>query len=74
MAISKSDPKDIMFKELETWFHDRPNWLQDAARRLVQNDALSERDYEELQIMCIREASNQEVTFCGLYSGSLARV
>src|SRR5208283_3175689 len=62
----------VSLKDLETWFQDRPKWLQDAARRLVLNGSLSKQDYGELQEICFHEATGLEATFCGLSPGSLA--
>ncbi len=59
-------------QELEKWFQDRPKWLQDAARRLVQNGELTEQDFGDLLAMCVAEGSGQNVAFTGLVAGSLA--
>lgn len=57
--------------ELEEWFKDRPKWLQDAARRLIQNGSLSEQDYSELQAICLQEVIGQTVAYNGIPIGSL---
>ena len=36
------------FADLVSWAKDRPRWQQDGLRRLVQNDALTESDFDEL--------------------------
>ena len=59
------------FIDLENWFQERPKWLQDAARRIVQNGNLTEQDYTELLPICIAEAIDKPVTFTGLVAGSL---
>jgi hypothetical protein len=41
---------------LATWFSERPKWLQDAARRLLQAGELTDADRAELVIHCKREA------------------
>lgn len=41
------------FAELITWAKDRPRWQQDALRRLVLNDDLSEQDIGELAAICL---------------------
>lgn len=61
----------VSLKELETWFQDRPKWLQDAARRIIQNGILTEQDYTDLLTLCIQEGSRQEVTFSGIPTGAL---
>ena len=59
-------------QELEQWFQARPKWLQDAARRLVLNSALTEQDFTELVSICIAEANEQAVVFAGLPPGVLS--
>jgi len=46
-----------LVKELENWFKDRPLWLQDATRRLLEKDELEDADYNELLKICRNEAS-----------------
>ena len=46
----------IDLADLETWFSQRPKWLQDAARRLFLDGQLSPNDHNELLILCKREA------------------
>lgn len=41
---------------LESWFAQRPLWLQDAARRLVQKGAFEAADLAELIALCKQEA------------------
>ena len=43
-------------KELEIWFQERPVWLQNAARRLIEKDELGDADYGELLKICGTEA------------------
>jgi energy-coupling factor transporter ATP-binding protein EcfA2 len=57
--------------ELEAWFTGRPKWLQDAARRLVQNGVLAEKDFADLLTICKAEATRRAVTFSGLPPGAL---
>lgn len=64
----------ISLKDMETWFQDRPNWLQEAACRLVQNGTLTEQDFTDLLTICIAEATGQAVTFSGIPAGSLGLV
>jgi len=58
-------------QELEKWFQDRPKWLQDAARRLVHNGTLVDKDYAELLSICLAESLSQSVSFSGIPSGAL---
>ncbi|MDB5259735.1 MAG: restriction endonuclease [Candidatus Taylorbacteria bacterium] len=58
-------------KELEDWFKERPKWLQDAARRLVLNETLTQADIDELVSICVAEAIKETVTFSGLPSDAL---
>lgn len=57
---------------LKRWFEDRPKWLQDATRKLVQSGSLSDQDYQELLGICKSEAVGTCTTFSGLPVGSLA--
>lgn len=58
-------------KELETWFQGRPKWLQDAARRLIQNGSLNEQDYADLYTICSKEVISPPVAYAGIPTGSL---
>jgi hypothetical protein len=42
--------------ELEKWFKERPQWLQDAARRLFQAGIVKVDDLKELLVLCKSEA------------------
>lgn len=42
--------------QLVQWLGQRPLWLQDAARRWLNNGALVKKDLEELNVLCKREA------------------
>ncbi len=57
--------------KLEMWFQGRPNWLQEAARRLVQKETLTDEDITELLEICISEAAGEKVNFCGITPGCL---
>ena len=59
-------------QDLEVWFQGRHKWLQDAARRIVQNGVLSDADYDDLLAICIAEATQSTVVFSGIAAGSLA--
>jgi energy-coupling factor transporter ATP-binding protein EcfA2 len=61
----------VDLQELEAWFQDRPKWLQDAARRLVQNGALTEQDFSDLLAICTTEVTGQTVTYASLPTGAL---
>lgn len=41
--------------DLSDWFNERPAWLKDAARRLLENDSLSDQDLDELVTLCQQE-------------------
>jgi hypothetical protein len=60
--------------DLEAWFRERSKWLQDALRRLVQNETLTDEDITDLLAICAAEAAGEEVIFCGLPSGSLSPI
>jgi hypothetical protein len=46
----------IDYADLEAWFKERPQWLQDAARRLFQTGGITADDAADLLILCKREA------------------
>lgn len=61
---------------LEKWFSERPMWLQDAARRLLDNNGLEEADQCELYELCKLEAKiafgeSAEIGFTPIGEGSL---
>jgi ABC-type cobalamin transport system ATPase subunit len=58
-------------QELETWFESRPRWLQDAARRLVQNGSLTEQDFAELLDISQGEVIGKQAAFSGVPKGVL---
>ncbi len=43
-------------EELETWFKERPLWLQDATRRLLDKGELDDANYSDLLKICGKEA------------------
>lgn len=42
--------------ELTQWFKERPEWLQDAARRLFETGEVTDKDIQDLTVLCKREA------------------
>ena len=44
---------------LREWFAARPEWLQDAARRLLEQGDLTSEDLSELVILCKQEAASE---------------
>ena len=44
---------------LTKWFSDRPQWLQIAATRLLQQSELTDKDVSELAILCQQEADGK---------------
>lgn len=61
----------VQLQELEEWFKARPKWLQDAARRLIQNGTVTEQDYTNLLATCTAEANGHAVQFSGIPAGAL---
>uniref|UniRef100_UPI00406D1AB2 hypothetical protein n=1 Tax=Macellibacteroides fermentans TaxID=879969 RepID=UPI00406D1AB2 len=52
---------------LSKWFSDRPQWLQIAATRLLQQSALTSKDVSELSTLCQQEAEGKlPKTTCSL--------
>ncbi|MBS4026642.1 MAG: AAA family ATPase [Clostridia bacterium] len=42
---------------MKSWFNERPKWIQDAARRIIQNGEISEIDLKELTELCKAEVN-----------------
>jgi len=64
----------VDLNELEAWFQERPKWMQDAARRLVQNGTFNDEDIADFFAICNAEAAVQKVDFNGLPAGALGVV
>lgn len=45
--------------KLEVWFKERPLWMQDAARRLLEIGNITGDDLDQLVSLCKREAGNK---------------
>lgn len=60
------------FDELQKWFENRPKWLQDCGRHLIEKGLLSQKDYIDLLAICKDEAIGKNVNFSGIPEGSLA--
>jgi ABC-type multidrug transport system ATPase subunit len=56
MKKPKCVPIDEVQSNLAEWFKKRPEWLQDATRRFLENGALTPGDVEELTLLCKKEA------------------
>ncbi len=56
MKKRKLVPIDEVQSNLTEWFKKRPEWIQDAARRLLENGSLGASDVEELTLLCKKEA------------------
>jgi len=54
-------PLNIALAGLETWFKERPAWLQDAARRTLQNGSIGNADIEELVALCKAEGGFRDL-------------
>lgn len=48
-----------MIDGLPTWFSERPQWLQIAATRLLQQPELTDKDVSELATLCQQEAEGK---------------
>ncbi|MCI5182260.1 MAG: hypothetical protein D3921_07050, partial [Candidatus Electrothrix sp. AW1] len=46
-------------KDLSKWFSERPQWIQNAATRLLQQSELTGEDISELTTLCQQEASGK---------------
>ncbi|MDD3267833.1 MAG: AAA family ATPase [Syntrophomonadaceae bacterium] len=62
-----------LLKDIEIWFKGRPKWLQDAARRIIQNSEITIEDIKELTELCKAEAGIVVSTIkpLGIPAGSL---
>lgn len=47
---------DTIIAELESWFAERPKWLQHAAQHIIQNGDINENDLNELITLCKAES------------------
>jgi hypothetical protein len=47
--------------DLPDWFKSRPQWLQEATKRLVEKGSLEDSDYADLVSLCKKEAENQVI-------------
>jgi hypothetical protein len=64
----------VDLNELETWFQERPKWLQEATCRLVHSRDLTDKDISDLFSICFAEATDQKVDIHALPSGALSVV
>ena len=46
-------------EELKQWFKERPVWLQEAGRLIIEKGQLKDEDYEKLYKYCLDQAKNQ---------------
>ena len=53
LSIEDILTEKMAFAELISWAKDRPKWQQDALRRLVLNDVLTEEDIDDLVGVCL---------------------
>lgn len=51
-----------MIEDLNTWFADRPKWLQDAASLLLTKGRLADEDVDALLSKCMREVGTEDTT------------
>lgn len=61
----------MSFDELYGWFKDRPKWLQDCARRLIEKEKLEQEDYNELLVLCKNEAVGKDIQYLGIQEDTL---
>jgi hypothetical protein len=51
-----------VIEDLNTWFEDRPKWLQDAASLLLTKGRLAAEDVDKLLDKCMREVGTEDAT------------
>jgi hypothetical protein len=52
-----------VFTDLEAWFKDRPKWLQEATKLLIENESLTEEITKSLFQLCGKESKGDAITF-----------
>ena len=50
-----------MIDDLNTWFTDRPNWLQEAASLLLKKGRLADEEVDTLFDKCLREGDSEDL-------------
>ncbi len=55
----RGDNMDGISASLKKWFSERPQWLQIAATRLLQQSELIDKDISELTTLCQQEAEGK---------------
>jgi hypothetical protein len=56
-----------VIEDLNTWFGNRPKWLQDAASLLLTKGRLVEEDVDALLDECMREVGTEDTTAAPLF-------
>lgn len=46
----------MLLDDLDLWFASRPKWLHEAARRLIENDEITNKDIIKLANLCYKES------------------
>jgi len=56
MGSKELDKMTELLRDIEIWFGEKQQWLQDAARRIIQNGEITVEDVIELTELCKAEA------------------
>jgi len=60
-----------VFREIEEWFSTQPQWLQEAARLIIDTGEISCDEETYLLNLCKSEASGETISTCGITPGSI---
>ena len=60
-----------VFREIEEWFSSQPQWLQEAARLIVDTGKISCDEETYLLKLCKSEALGETISICGVTPGSI---
>ena len=52
-----------IYDELEQWFKDRPIWIQEGTRLLIENENIYASHINYLYELCMKEARGESITF-----------
>lgn len=54
--------------KLSLWFEQRPKWMQEAAKKLLEKGELENADINELESLCVKEAMGEELNIEFMFS------
>jgi hypothetical protein len=60
-----------IYEELENWFKDRPKWIQETAKLLIENESLTEEHIASLFKLCGQESKGENIPFRNIHRSEL---